>query len=245
MNRKNRFTSLALLSVGLLALNGCGGGNGGSNNNAEGRAFAVHAIANASATPVDILVNNQLPFDNIGYGQLVGNPTIDAGNRSITVQNATNGTALVSSQSIAITEDIDQLLLIGGQIGGTGTLAPRVYNLGRVDVSDSSIPNSAQARVYFVNAVADSPVEGADFSYSQSGPATNPTEGQDIDFAQLSNQVLVTNGAYTFSATLGGETVNASATTLDGRGVYLVLLTGNRAGSGQTPGLTLQVRRLD
>jgi hypothetical protein len=206
MNRKNRFTSLALLSVGLLALNGCGGGNGGSNNNAEGRAFAVHAIANASATPVDI-----------GYGQLVGNPTIDAGNRSITVQNATNGTALVSSQSIAITEDIDQLLLIGGQIGGTGTLAPRVYNLGRVDVSDSSIPNSAQARVYFVNAVADSPVEGADFSYSQSGPATNPTEGQDIDFAQLSNQVLVTNGAYTFSATLGGETVNASATTLQVR----------------------------
>jgi hypothetical protein len=243
MKQNKRFAAFALLTVGLFALSGCGGGSDDDDN--EGRAFAVHAIANASTTPVDILINNQLPFDNLGYGQVVGNPTIDSGNRSVTVQNANDGSTIINGQSVAITEDIDQLLLIGGQIGGTGALAPRVYNVGRVDISDSSIPNSAQARVYFVNAVADSPADGADFSYAQSGAPTSPTEGQDIDFAQLSNQILVTNGAYTFTATLGGETVNASATTLDGRGVYLVLLTGNRSGSGQTPGLALQVRRLD
>jgi hypothetical protein len=241
---KTRVSLLTLCLVGLIGLSGCGsGGNGGGSG--TGRAFAINALADASATPVDILVNNRLPFNNVGYGQVVGSASVDAGSMPVTVRNTSNGSTIVPAQNVSITRNVDQLLIVGGLVGGSGATAAQITNLGRVDLSDSSIPTSADARVYFVNAVPLTPTGGVNFSYAQSGPSTSPVEAQGVPFRQLTNQILVLNGGYTFTAAVGGEMVNSPAIQLDGRGVYLVLLTGNPASSGQTPGLSLQVVRLD
>jgi hypothetical protein len=187
---------------------------------------------------VDVVINGQRYFTNVGFGATSTRLEIPAGTQqTVVVQQAGTGVDL-STGTVDITRSVDQTLLITGIPNGSGGQQYRVFALPPEDLS--ATPVSTQSRVYFVNAATHTTASGstASFSYGPTGGAMTTISG--VNFGEMTAAQLPNEGDYTISAIVGGQTVSTT-TTLQGGKSYTVLLAGRTTTAGGVPALSLQV----
>jgi hypothetical protein len=243
MNRSTWSGICASLAVAV-ALAGCGGSG---NNTPQSRVRVVNALAGTNAN-IDVMSGSKVIAQNVSFGNINGAATtIDVGSPvPFTVNQTGTTSAIASTTGLTIQPNVDEVLLITGAAGTSGSTAPQVVALSPVDLS--STPTSSQARIYFVNASPGT--TGATFSYSVGGGASQTNAAlTDVNFTAMTPAQLPTipNGstvAFTASVNGGAETVTSAvlpAGTIKGGVTYLVVLTGRSAAAGANPALAFQV----
>jgi len=234
--RLSRFSVFAAAILACFAVAGCGSD---SNEQPMSRVRILNAsLVSNAGQPVDILVNGQRIFTNVGFGATSARTEVPAGaSVPVTIQQAGTGVT-VGTSNVNITHSVDQTLLVTGVPSGTAGLQYQVVALPPEDLS--STPTSSQARIYFVNAATNTTAAGstATFTYTLSGGTAVTVSG--VNFGEMTAAQLPTEGAYTISATVGGQTVNIPM-TLQGGKTYTIVLSGRTTTAGGVPALALQV----
>jgi hypothetical protein len=235
MKRSNIAVSFCVLAASLV-ISGCGSD---SDDPPESRVRILNAsLANNAGQPVDILLNGQRLFTNVGFGATSARIEVPAGTAvPFTIQQAGTGVN-VGTGNVNITHSVDQTLLVTGVPNGTGGLQYQLLALPPEDLSNT--PTSTQSRVYFVNAGTNTTAAGSVASFTYTLFGGGPTTVSGVNFGEMSAAQLPASGDYTFSATVGGQTVTTTA-TLQGGKSYTVVLSGRTTTAGGTPGLALTV----
>ena len=221
----------------IVAISGCGSSS--NNNVAQARVRVLNAaLGTTGGQPVDVLVNGQRQFSNVGFGATSSRIQVASGNAiPITIQQAGTGVT-IGTGTVNLTQGVDETILVTGVPGGSGGLQFQAIVLPPEDLT--ATPISTQSRVFFVNAGTNTTAGNstATFTLMASG-ATVLTVGP-LAFGEMSAAQLPQAGTYTISATVNGQTVSTT-TTLDGGKTYTVAVTGRTTAAGGVPALSIDV----
>jgi hypothetical protein len=215
-----------VLAIGAAAaLAACGDDDGGGGTGVANRAGvrAVHAVPDAQA--VDVLVDGvELRRGaNLTYRGVTDLTAVDAGERTVRVELASNGAAVFEQQA-ALTTGVDYTLVATGS-ATAASVTPIIATYGRV------APPSGQVQIRVIHA---SPSIGAVDVYvtAPNAPLTDADrEFPGREYTTVSDYLTFPAGRYQLRVTsannpAGGQ-VNSEPVSLGANKIYTFVIVGN------------------
>ncbi|HRF60338.1 MAG TPA: DUF4397 domain-containing protein [Fimbriimonadaceae bacterium] len=183
------YAILVAALLGVSAIVGCGG-SGKSTPNSFVR--VVHA--SPDAPNVDVLVDNRIAIQNLGYGEVAGYRSVAAGHRNIKVNAAGTSTTVIDA-GVDLVERESYTVLAAGFLA---QIAPIVLR------DDRSAPPAGKVNVRVVHAAASAPE--VDVYVVPSGASIDSATPvlEDVPFRAASGYLPVNPGRYDLFVTVAG-----------------------------------------
>lgn len=206
---------LAMLTLTAVALVGCSDDDEDSVTAPAPGMVSVRVIhASYDAPAVDILVDDAVAINALGYGQSSGYAELTAGTRNVKVVPDGATTPIVIDADLPLTEGMDYTVLAVGQLDSVTAIFD----------DDVRTPVANQVKIRFIHAVPDAPAVDIKLN---SGTGASLFTNQ--EFKDISNYQQVASGSYTFAVTASGDTnvvaLYNPVTVTDGK-VYTVVAHG-------------------
>jgi hypothetical protein len=179
--------SRLLVSLGILAVTGCGGNSGD-----ESHVRVFHA--SPDAPNVDVYVDGGVVLENVPYTAASDFLGVDAGSRKITVTPTGSKTAVIDAQ-LELVKDTDYMIVASGKVA---QIAPIVTTV------DRSEPEDGNVRVRVLHAAPNAP--SVDVYVTAPGTriaGVTPTLAN-VPFKAISDYLTVPAGTYDVTVTVAG-----------------------------------------